>query len=206
MTHTAAASRASESTHPSEIAELAFPVAADAGCVLYEVQWRGGTLVVLASAAGGNAIGVDALSQLSRRLSAALDAADMIDGRYVLEVSSPGLERSLRRPEHFSGAVGERAVIRTNGPLRQRIVGEILSADSSAVSIRIEEMSAHPSDHSEAQTAVGQTLSVPFGDIAKARTTFEWGSQQGRSSGSGKTPHAKRGQTPRQTSTEGQRR
>ncbi|MCY4516720.1 MAG: ribosome maturation factor RimP [Acidimicrobiaceae bacterium] len=206
MTHTAAASRASESTHPSEIAKLAGPVAADAGCVLYEVQWRGATLVVLASAAGGNAIGVDALSQLSRRLSTALDAADMIDGRYVLEVSSPGLERSLRRPEHFSGAVGERAVIRTNGPLRQRIVGEILSADSTAVSIRIEEISAHPSHHSEAQPAVGQTLSVPFGDIAKARTTFEWGSQPRRSSGSGNVPHAKRGQTPRQTSREGQRR
>ena len=206
MTHTAAASRACESVHPSEIAKLAGPVAADAGCVLYEVQWRGGTLVVLASAAGGNAIGVDALSQLSRRLSTALDAADMIDGSYVLEVSSPGLERSLRRPEHFSGAVGERAVIRTNGPLRQRIVGEILSADSTAVSIRIEEMSAHRSDQSEAQPAVGQTLSVPFADIAKARTTFEWGSQPRRSSGSGNAPHAKRGPAPRQTSTEGQRR
>ncbi|WP_420439154.1 ribosome maturation factor RimP [Candidatus Poriferisodalis sp.] len=206
MTYTAAASRASESTHPSEIAKLAGPVAAEAGCVLYEVQWRGGTLVVLASAAGGNAIGVDALSQLSRRLSAALDAADMIDGRYVLEVSSPGLERSLHRPEHFSGAVGERAVIRTNGPLRQRIVGEILSADSAAVSICIEEMSAHPSGHSEAQPAVGQKLSVPFGDIAKARTTFEWGSQPRRGSGSGNAPRAQRGQTPRQTSREGQRR
>ncbi len=206
MTHTAAASRASESAHPSEIVKLAGPVAADVGCVLYDVQWRGGTLVVLASAVGGNAIGVDALSQLSRQLSAALDAADMIDGRYVLEVSSPGLERSLRRPEHFSGAVGERVIIRTSGTLRQRIVGEILGADSSAVSIRIEEISAHPSVHSGAQPGIGQTLSVPFGDIAKARTTFEWGSQPRRSPGSGDAQHAKRGQMPRQTSTEGQRR
>lgn len=177
MTDTAAASRASEMVHPSEIARLAASAAADVGCALYDVQWRGGTLVVLASAGGGGAIGVDALSRLSRRLSAALDAADMIDQRYVLEVSSPGLERSLRRPEHFAGAVGERAVIRTSGPLRCRIVGEILAADGSAVSIRIEEISGSAAAEPDIQSEIGQTLSVPLGDIAKARTTFEWGSQ-----------------------------
>lgn len=182
MTDTAAASRAPKSTglpsavDPSQVAALAEPVAAETGCALYDVQWRGGTLVVLATASEGGAIGVEALSKLSRGLSAALDAADLISGRYVLEVSSPGLERSLRRPEHFAGAVGERAVIRTSGLLRWRIVGEILEADGSAVSIRIEEISGSAAAEQEIQPGVGQTLSVPFGDIAKARTTFEWGS------------------------------
>ena len=131
---------------------------------------------MLATASEGGAIGVDALSKLSRRLSTALDAADVINGRYVLEVSSPGLERSLRRPEHFAGAVGERAVIRTSGPLRRRIVGEILEADRSAVSVRIEEISGNAAAEQQSQPGVGQMLSLPFGDIAKARTTFEWGS------------------------------
>ena len=184
MTDTAAASRAPKSTEsrasarvqPAEIANLAEPVAAETGCALYDVQWRGGTLVVLATASEGGAIGVDALGKLSRGLSAALDTADLINGRYVLEVSSPGLERSLRRPEHFAGAVGERAVIRTHGPLRKRIVGEILEADGSAVAIRIEEISGSAAAEHEIQPEVGQTLSVPFGDIAKARTTFAWGS------------------------------
>ena len=176
MTDTAAASRA----HPSDIASLAGPVAADVGCAVYDVQWRGGTLVVLVSASGGAAIGVDALSRLSRRLSAALDAADVIQGRYVLEVSSPGLERSLRRPEHFAGAIGEQAVIRTSGPLRQRIVGEILEADGVAVSVRIAEISGSGAADRSDQPGVGQTLSVPFGDIAKARTTFEWASPRKR--------------------------
>ena len=177
-----ASSRAPKSTglpsavDPSQVAALVEPVAAESGCALYDVQWRGGTLVVLASASGGGAIGVEALSKLSRGLSAALDAADLINGRYVLEVSSPGLERSLRRPEHFAGAVGERAVIRTSGLLRRRIVGEILDADGSAVSVRIEEISASAAAEQEIQPGVGETLSVPFGDIAKARTTFEWGS------------------------------
>lgn len=184
MTDTAAASRAPVSASSAvdlpQVTALAEPLAAETGCALYDVQWRGGTLVVLATASGGGAVGVEALSQLSRRLSAALDAADMIEGRYVLEVSSPGLERSLRRPEHFAGAVGERAVIRTSGPLRRRVVGQILEADRSAVSVRIEEISGSGAAEQPDQPAAGQTLSVPFGDIEKARTTFEWGSQSRR--------------------------
>lgn len=192
MTDTAAASRAPKSTgtpsavDPSQVTALAEPIAAETGCALYDVQWRGGTLVVLATASGGGAIGVEALSKLSRRLSAALDVAGMINDRYVLEVSSPGLERSLRRPEHFAGAVGERAVIRMSAPLRWRLVGEILEADGSAVSIRIEEISGSAAAEHGAQPGLGQTLSVPFGDIAKARTTFEWGSPPRRPSGRGR--------------------
>ncbi|WP_420608777.1 ribosome maturation factor RimP [Candidatus Poriferisodalis sp.] len=187
MTDTAAASRApvhtSSAVDPSQLTALAEPIAAETGCALYDVQWRGGTLVVLATASEGGAIGVEALTKLSRRLSAALDAADLIDGRYVLEVSSPGLERSLRRPEHFAGAIGERAVIRTSGPLRRRIVGEILEADRSAVSIRIEEISGNAAAEQQIQPGAGQTLSVPFSDIAKARTTFEWGSPPNKGRG-----------------------
>ena len=117
MTDTAAASRAPKTApktapksaqhgvHPSAIAELAGPIADEVGCALYDVQWRGGTLVVLASAAAGGAVGVEELGRLSRRLSAELDAADMIEGRYVLEVSSPGLERKLLRLKTSLAAV-----------------------------------------------------------------------------------------------------
>ena len=194
MTHTVAASRAPESPHPSEIAELADPVATEVGCALYDVQWRGGTLVVLASAMAGGAIGVEALGRLSRRLSAALDAADVIEGRYVLEVSSPGLERSLRRPEHFAGAVGEQVVIRTSQSPRRRIVGEILESDPSGVSVRVVEISSGEQGHTQARPdEIGQILTVPFDDIAKARTTFEWGPRPRRKPGSPSAPHSKSG-------------
>ena len=194
MTDTAAASRAPASAHPSEIADLAGPVATEVGCALYDVQWRGGTLVVLASAMRGGAIGVEALGRLSRRLSAALDAADVIEGRYVLEVSSPGLERSLRRQEHFAGAVGEQVVIRTSESPRRRIVGEILEADSSGVSVRVEEISGGAQGHTQARPdEIGQILTVPFGDIAKARTTFEWGPRPRHKPRSPSTPRSNSG-------------
>lgn len=215
MTDTAATSRApmdaQHGVHPSAIAELAGPIADEVGCALYDVQWRGGTLVVLASAAAGGAVGVEELSRLSRRLSAELDAADMIDGRYVLEVSSPGLERKLLRPEHFAGAVGERVVIRTSEPPRRRIVGEITHADASGVCVQVEELSAGAegaqsgSAEGAKQTrlgTIGQPLTVPYHDISKARTTFEWGARRPSKPGPGTNTHSKSGRTP----TERQRR
>ena len=189
--------------HPSAVAELAGPIADEVGCALYDVQWRGGTLVVLASAPAGGAVGVEELSRLSRRLSAELDAADMIEGRYVLEVSSPGLERKLLRPEHFAGAVGERVVIRTSESPRRRIVGEIAHADASGVCVYVEELSASAEGAQQGRLGPGgQPLTVPYHDIAKARTTFEWGARRPSTPGPGADPRSTSGRTP----TERQRR
>lgn len=202
---------AQHGVHPSVIAELAGPVADEAGCALYDVQWRGGTLVVLASAAAGGAVGVEELGRLSRRLSAELDAADMIEGRYVLEVSSPGLERKLLRPEHFAGAVGERVVIRTSESPRRRIVGEITGADASGVCVQVEELSVGAEDaqsgsaegaHRAQPGPIGQPMTVPYNDISKARTTFEWGARRPSKPVPGANSHSKSGSTP----TERQRR
>lgn len=219
MTDTAAASRAPKTApktapksaqhgvHPSAIAELAGPIADEVGCALYDVQWRGGTLVVLASAAAGGAVGVEELGRLSRRLSAELDAADMIEGRYVLEVSSPGLERKLLRPEHFAGAVGERVVIRTSESPRRRIVGEITGADAREVCVHVEELSAgaegaQSGSAEGAQQAqpgsIGQPMTVPYHDIAKARTTFEWGARRPPKSGPDANTRSNSGNTPRE--------
>ena len=189
--------------HPSVVAELAGPLADEVGCALYDVQWRGGTLVVLASASAGGAVGVDVLSQLSRRLSAELDAADMIPGRYVLEVSSPGLERKLLRPAHFAGAVGERVVIRTSDSPRRRIVGEITHADASGVRVQVEELSSGAEGSQQTQPgSIGEPLTVPYDEISKARTTFEWGARPPKKPGPRGNPHAKSGRTAK----EGQRR
>ena len=198
---------AQHGVHPSAIAELAGPIADEVGCALYDVQWRGGTLVVLASAATGGAVGVEELGRLSRQLSAELDAADMIEGRYVLEVSSPGLERKLLRPEHFAGAVGERVVIRTSESPRRRIVGEITGADACGVCVQVEELStgaegAQSAGAEGAQQAqpgpIGQPMTVPYNDISKARTTFEWGARRQSKPGPGANSHSRSGRTQRE--------
>ena len=57
--------------------------------------------------------------------------------RYTLDVSSPGLERPLRTPEHFAGVLGRRAAIRTSAEIggRKRFRGEIVSADEREVTL-----------------------------------------------------------------------
>jgi len=78
-----------------------------------------------------------------------------------LEVSSPGLERSLRVPRHFERSIGEQVRVKTVGPVNGRRVleGALVSADPEAIVI----------------ATGGGELRVPYADIASARTVFEWG-------------------------------
>ena len=142
------------------ISSLVEPVVQASGHHLYDVQHNGGTLTVLVESQ--KALGVDELSELSRVLSNALDDDDPIPGRYTLEVSTPGVERRLRRAGHFAGAIGETVNIRTtpgtNG--RRRIVGNLISVDGEFITI----------DESNRET-----VTIHIDEIEKARTVFEWG-------------------------------
>ena len=55
-------------------------------------------------------------------------------GEYAIDVSSPGIERPLRTPEHFRNAVGRKVALRT--PERKRLKGEVLSAGERAVVVQ----------------------------------------------------------------------
>ncbi|MDG2112450.1 MAG: ribosome maturation factor RimP, partial [Actinomycetota bacterium] len=117
------------------ITALVAPLVGEAGYELYDVQRNGGTLAVLVQ--GPDGVDIDELSALSRAVSATLDEHDPIPGKYTLEVSSPGVERRLRREEHFAGAVGETVNIRTlAGPSgRRRIVGELQKVDGDLLTV-----------------------------------------------------------------------
>ena len=64
---------------------------------------------------GPGGVDIDRLGKLSKRLSQLLDEQDPIPSRYTLEVTSPGLERPLRTPEHFRKSVGTEITVRTTG-------------------------------------------------------------------------------------------
>lgn len=68
---------------------------------------------------------------LSNKIDAVLTMENLIDGAYILEVSSPGIKRVLKKPEHFKRFVGERAKIYTKEPIEKRacFTGLIDSAD-----------------------------------------------------------------------------
>ncbi len=142
------------------VREIVVPLVDAAGLQIYDIELAGGVLQVLVDRPGG--ADIDAISKLARGISRALDEHDPIAGDYALEVSSPGLERPLRTPGHFSGAVGSTVKVKTRPGTGgdRRVEGTITAADPSHVTVRDAEGVDHP---------------VAYDDIERARTTFEWG-------------------------------
>jgi len=89
--------------------ELSSKVAESFECYIYDVEYvKEGTLKYLriyADKDGG--ISIDDCEKISRELSTLLDAKDPIKENYILEVSSPGIERKLTKKEHFEKYIGK---------------------------------------------------------------------------------------------------
>ncbi len=104
------------------VAALARPIVEQAGCALWDVEYvkEAGEwfLRVYIDKEGG--VGIDDCEAVSRPLSDALDAADPIQGSYTFEVSSAGLDRALKRPEHFARCMGETVDVKLYRPLEGR--------------------------------------------------------------------------------------
>ena len=101
------------------------PVLGRDGYELVDVEWvRGGgrwTLRVLIDRPGG--VNVDDCQLVSRTIDPILDVEDFIEPAYDLEVSSPGLDRPLRTPEHFERYRGQRVHVKAFGPVAGTAAG-----------------------------------------------------------------------------------
>ena len=164
---------------------LAEPYVRDAGFDLIEVQFgreqRGAVLRLFidrpAGAAGGGTsvsggggdtgsatnptlISVDDCERVSRDVSAALDVADKIRNAYQLEVSSPGLDRPLRRERDFARFVGESARVRLEVGVegRRNFSGTIRGAKDGHVEIACD----------------GRSYELPIDDIVRANLVPDW--------------------------------
>jgi ribosome maturation factor RimP len=125
----AAAALRSEGGLESRIEALIQPVVTDMGFVLVRVRFIAGgrpRLQIMAERPDGR-MSVEDCAQLSRALSALLDIEDPIPGEYVLEVSSPGLDRPLVKPADFLRFKGREAKIELAGLLggRKRFKGRL---------------------------------------------------------------------------------
>jgi ribosome maturation factor RimP len=139
------------------------PVVASLGLDLYDLEMNRGVLRISLTKRGG--INLDELAQANNAIGAKLDELDPFSSRYTLEVSSPGLERKLRTPEHFAQAQSETVKIRTLEPssLERRLDGVVVDASQTSVTI---------------ETQSGDRIEIPFDSIERARTTFAWGSEK----------------------------
>jgi ribosome maturation factor RimP len=128
---------------------------------LVDVELVGGVLRVTVERDGG--LDLDELAEMSRLLGALLDERSDLapSGRYELEVSSPGVERRLRRPAHFTKALGRRVAVRTiaGTPGERRFEGTLWAVDADAITVTDDGGAEHR---------------VPYPAIDRAHTVFDW--------------------------------
>ena len=121
------------------VAELARPIAERAGCALWDVEYvkEAGEwfLRVYIDRPGG--VDIDCCEAVSRPLSDALDEADPIQGSYTFEVSSAGLDRALKKPEHFAQCMGRKVDLKLYRPIdgRKEVTGVLTGYEDGAVSV-----------------------------------------------------------------------
>lgn len=118
---------------------LAEPIAAENGCTVWDVEYvrEAGTwyLRVYIDKPGG--ISTDDCEAVSRPLSDKLDEADPIEGSYTLEISSAGIDRVLKRPEHFAQFIGSDVEVKLYRPVegRKDHVGALAAYEAGGVTI-----------------------------------------------------------------------
>lgn len=146
-----------------DLESLLEPVVEAMGLELVEATFRreGGRQVLRVTVDREGGVDLDTIAGASERISRRLDVEDFGAGPYTLEVSSPGVERPLRRPADFGRRVGERVKVRTHRPVdgSRTHVGTIRAADEASVTI--------------ATDAGERTLR--YEDVSSARLVFEWG-------------------------------
>lgn len=139
-------------------------IASSVSCELLHAELNGGTLrLVLDRTEGG--VTIDDCGRVSREVSALLDAWDFGRARYTLEVSSPGLDRPMYRPEDYGRYVGQLMKISFVDPSTEKkrtAVARLLTFDRSRgdrVSIEIPE--------------TAETLELGLENISSARLEIE---------------------------------
>jgi ribosome maturation factor RimP len=174
-----------ESAAVQRVRDLVVPIVTDLHLDLYDLEYKGGVLRVTIDTPPGSPGGVDleAISLATRLISRDLDHHDPLPGHYTLEVTSPGLERSLRLPAHFQREIGKVVAIRLRDTANEdrRVHGVLVAADDRGATVRLEDPAAD---------GTFPERTVAYDQIDRARTVFQWGPTPKKTAG--KAPAAKK--------------
>lgn len=114
---------------------------------------------VLRVTVDGDELDLDRLAELSRGLSRLLDDEPALQETYRLEVTSPGLERKLRRPSHYRKSIGREVVVKTT-------VGEAQVTHRGTLT--------EANDRSFNVDAEHGPVTIAYDDVVSAKTVFRW--------------------------------
>jgi len=143
-------------TDTDKIEVIAGEVARDLSLSLFdlEVAEEGPRTVLRVYLDREGGVSLSEIQSFSRRFGAVLDVEDPVEGPYVLEVSSPGVNRRLRKPGHFALCMGKRIRVTLMEPRegRRHLVGTLAGCDGEGIDIRSEDAE----------------FRIAYGDIRKA--------------------------------------
>jgi ribosome maturation factor RimP len=125
-----------------ELARLLEPTVERLGYELADLELRlaGRDSVIRVFIDKPEGVGLEDCEIVSRQVSALLDVEDPVPGHYVLEVSSPGLDRKLTKPAHYQRYVGDDIRVQLRVPIegRKKFRGKLLSANEEAIEIDVD--------------------------------------------------------------------
>ena len=147
-------------TQVADIWDLVEPYLAAERLELDDLELAGqGRGRILRVTVDGDDLNIDRLAELARSLSRLLDNETDLEDQYQLEVSSPGLERKLKRPTHYAKSVGREVVAKVStGESKSTVRGTIVDAGDDTFTI----------------TADDGSHVVDYGDVITAKTVFSW--------------------------------
>ncbi|MBO5292637.1 MAG: ribosome maturation factor RimP [Lachnospiraceae bacterium] len=149
-------------TYEKKTEELLQPIAEANGVSIYDVEYvkEGSDWYLRAYIDKEGGVDINDCETVSRALSEALDQADFVEDAYILEVSSPGLGRTLKKDKHLQKSLGEEVELRTYKPIDKckEFVGILKSYDQDTVTIEVD----------------GAERAFARADIALIRLTFDF--------------------------------
>jgi ribosome maturation factor RimP len=115
-------------------------------------------LRIYVDAEGG--ITLDECVEVSREIGTLIDLEDMVPDQYVLEVSSPGLDRPLKKEKDFAAAVGRRVKVKMKKPVgrRRNFTGILESFENSVIILQVD----------------NRNVSLPLKEVERARVVYEF--------------------------------
>lgn len=159
---------------PAELLRVVEPVVRDHGLELVDAGVHGGggravVRIVVDTPAGDGKVNVDRCAEVSREVGRGLDVAEVVRGSYMLEVTSPGIDRTLGREVDFRRSLGRKVSLETREPLdgRRRFKGELVAFDGSLATL----------------CAGEERFDIPFARISRARAFWPGDAASGQGKG-----------------------
>ena len=156
-------------TYEAKFEQILLPITEKIGVQIYDVEYvKEGTdwyLRAYIDKEGG--VTIDDCEKVSREVSEVMDQEDFIEDAYILEVSSPGLGRTLKKDKHLEKSIGQKVEIKTYKPIEKQkeFSGVLEKFDSESITISMEETEKQRN---------GKKMTFARGDVALIRLAFDF--------------------------------